>query len=206
MKIPTSINLSLRILIPLASLLIAVALIFVTVLYDNAPRIKVLPQIFNKEPMRFNQFVEATNLRARLADKELIDEMLLRFYVEKRHTKVPDFDYLEYAWGDSGPVARLSTGPVYRAFIGSKGDYLEDLKDNTNTTTVDIVEIKREDRNTFRIDFDIYGYTDGHVGRMGARRAMLKVDYYPNCMRYATDFANPFCMVVKNYDETGLKK
>ena len=196
---------SLKIWMGLAALLMAICLILVMTLSNMAPRIVVLPQLFSPDTMRFGQFVEATNMGARLKERELIDEMLIRFYVENRYFYVPDGAELAYRYGGSGPVARLSIPPIYIAFVSSKGDYLDNVQQLTETATVDILSIKRQD-NTFTVDFDLY--RGGGAKRIfsGTRRATIRVGYSPSYVSFRGDFVNPYGLFVTYYNETGLKK
>ena len=194
----------------LSVVLMAICIFFVMTLANMAPQIKVMPQLFREDAMTANQFVEATaiNSKVPLKEKKLIDEMLIRFYVENRHFYVPDRGELAYRYGPRGPIARLSTPRIYHAFVKGKGNYLENVQNNPDTVTVDIVAVKRRD-NVFYVDFDIYRFTDGRQAFSGTRRATIKIDHnqrFGDRSFIFRDFVNPYGFYVKSYDETALIK
>ena len=196
---------SLRVWIGFSIVLMTICLIMVLTLSNMAPRVTVLPQLFSQDTMRFGQFVEATNLGAQVKEKNLIEEMLLRFYVENRHFYIPDGHELVYRYGGGGPIARLSQPNIYLKWVAGKGNYLERLQESTETTTVDIVNFKKDDK-TFTIDFDVYRFNNGQQMFGGRRRATIRVGYDPRRRSFGKDFANPYGLFVWHYDETALKK
>jgi len=198
-------DISLRLWMGLSVVLITVCLIMVVTLSNMAPRVTVLPQLFSPDTMRFGQFVEATNMNTRLKERELIDEMLIRFYVENRYFYVPDGMELAYRYGGIGPIARLSEPSIYIGWVSGKGSYLENLQEATETTTVDIINLTRRD-NTFTVDFDIYRFNGGQRFFGGTRRATIRVGYHPRYKGFRKDFVNPYGLFVSYYKETALKK
>ena len=199
-------DISLRLWMGLSVVLMVICLIMVITLSNMAPRIVVLPQLFSPDTMRFGQFVEATNMNARLKERNLIDEMLIRFYVENRHFYVPDGWELVYRYGRRGPIARLSAPSIYMNFISSKGHFLGNLQGETSTKTVDIVSLTRRD-NTFTVDFDIYQMSGSQRFFGGTRRATIRVGYDPvRYKKFGADFVNPYGLFVSYYKETSLKK
>ena len=198
-------SVSLKLWIVLSVILMTVCLVLVMTLSSMARRVVVLPQLFSPDTMRFGQFIEATNMGAPVKEKKLIDEMLIRFYVENRHFYIPDGGELTYRYGGFGPVGRLSTPGIYGGFIRSKGNFLENLPNETGTTSVDITHVERVD-NTFTVDFDVYRYDKGQQMFAGSRRATVKVGYSPVYRSFRKDFANPYGLFVHYYEESGLKK
>ena len=172
-----------------------------------APRIQVIPQLFRKDTMNANQFVEATAINPYVSNKEskLIDEMLIRFYVENRYFYVPDIAEMRYRYGRRGPVARLSVPRVYAAFSKSKGNYLENIQNNPYTESIDIWRVNRRD-NVFYVDFDVYRFLDNRESLRGTKRATIEIDHSWGRRRFGKDFGNPYGLYVKSYDETALKK
>ena len=198
---------SLRIWIGLSIILMAICIVLVLTLYNMAPHIQVVPQLFRKDTMNANQFVEATAINPYVSNKEskLIDEMLIRFYVENRYFYVPDIAEVRYRYGRRGPVARLSAPGVYATFSKSKGNYLENIQNNLYTESVDIWRINRRD-NVFYVDFDVYRFLDGRESLRGTKRATVKIDHNWGRRSFGKDFANPYGFYVVSYDETALKK
>ena len=202
---------SLRLWMGLSIVLMTVCIILVMTLFNTASRIHVTPQLFRRDAMSADQFIEATAIHPEVSLKErrLIDEMLIRFYVENRHFYLPDIAELRYRYGNSGPVARLSIPSVYRTFIKGKGNYLENVQSNPRTTSVDIWNVTRRD-NVFYVDFDIYHFADNRQSFGGTKRATIKIDHRwnPSWYRrsYNGDFFNPYGFVVTEYSESNLKK
>ena len=114
----------------LSIVLMTICIVFVITLSNMAPHIQVIPQLFRFDPMSANQFIEATaiNPKVTLKERKLIEEMLVRFYIENRHFYIPDAAELKYRYGRSGPIARLSAPEIYDEFIKSKGNYLENVQ------------------------------------------------------------------------------
>ena len=180
----------------------------VLTLSHMAPQVAVLPQLFSPDIMRFGQRVEATNLNAgeQLTDRKLIDEMLVRFFVENYHFYIPDRWELDYRYGPLGPIARLSTPAVYRKFMADKKDYRTNVENKRYTQMADITSVSRRD-NVFTVDFDLYEMHDMKVSKAGSRRATLRVGFYRGRQLYLTDFVNPFGLTVEVYDESlNIKK
>ena len=200
----------LRFWIGLSIALITICLVLVMTLFNMSSEIRVMPQLFRRNTMNANQFMEATaiNKNVPLKESKLIDEMLIRFYIENRYFYVPDRDELTYRYGVDGPVWRLSSSNVYNSFIASKGNFIEDTQKNFDTTTVDIWQINRRD-NVFYVDFDIYHITEGKQGFGGTKRATVKIAHDQSrgdrSLKY-WDFVNPYGFYVVSYDETALKK
>ena len=199
--------LPLRFWMGLSIVLMTICILLVMTLSKMAPHIHVVPQLFRTDTMSANQFVEATAINPHVSVKEakLIDEMLIRFYIENRFFYVPDMRELAYRYGRQGPVARLSTPNVYSVFIKGKGNYLENAQSNPDTMTVDILNVRRRD-NVFTVDFDIYRFTDGRSAFKGTKRATIKIGHNWGRRSFGTDFVNPYGFYVISYDETDLKK
>ena len=199
--------LPLRFWMGLSIVLMTICIILVITLSRMAPQIRVIPQLFRPDTMSAGQFVEATaiNPYVSLKESKLIDEMLVRFYVENRYFYVPDISELMYRYGQRGPVARLSNPNVYARFVKSKGNYIEDAQSNPYTMSIDIWDVRRRD-NVFTVDFDIYRFTDGRVAFSGTKRATVKIGHNWKRRSFGADFANPYGFFVMSYDETNLQK
>ena len=188
--------------------LMVVCIILVMTLSKMAPEVQVIPQLFRRDAMSANQFIEATaiNPKVRVKESKLIDEMLVRFYVENRYLFVPDKSELFYRYGPFGPIARLSTPALYSQFIQSKGNYLEKAQNNTDTESIDIWDVRRRD-NVFYVDFDIYNFSGGRPTFRGTKRATIKIGHNWNKRSLnRKDFVNPYGFYVMSYEESTLKK
>jgi len=201
---------ALRLWIGLTIVSMTVCVVLVITLFNMAPRIQILPQMFTKDVMSANQFLEATaiNPMVPIKERKLIDEMFVRFYVENRYFYVPDIPELSYRYGGRGPIARLSAPPVYARFVKSKGNYLENVQNNKGTVSVDIWRVApwRGSNNLYSVDFDVYRFEDGRQAYAGTKRATIKIGHNPRFIGWRQDFANPYGFFVMSYDETSLKK
>ena len=191
----------------LSIVLMTICIVFVITLSNMAPHIQVIPQLFRFDPMSANQFIEATaiNPKVTLKERKLIEEMLVRFYIENRHFYIPDAAELKYRYGRSGPIARLSAPEIYDEFIKSKGNYLENVQNNSWSVSADILKVTRRD-NVFVVDFDFYRFENNRQAFNGSKRATVKIrDNWKN-RSFGTDFVNPYGHFVTSYKETSLKK
>lgn len=201
-------NLSIKIWVVFLVALLIITLWFVITLSNTASRITVVPQLFSPDVMKFNHLVETTNMQIPVKEAKLIDEMLIRFYIENRNEYIPNLQEMSYRYGGNGPIARLSSPAVYNAFQAQIGNFAENMQDKTNvaTKTIDITRLVRQD-NVFTVDFDIYHFDGFRPSYGGTRRATVQIRRnVPQYRRFSTDFANPYGVVVVSYRETPLKK
>ena len=238
-------SLSMKVWMGAVVVLMFVTIWLTTTLSDMAPKLNVLPQVFSRDAMNFNEFVETTNLnsgwcslldgddsiqaqdlkralRLRCDEDEvrsvgmarpfeemgLVDEMLMRFFIENWHNYVPDLKEMSYRYGRRGPVRRLASSAVARQYAQKTAGFAEKLKENehnTATKTVDIIKITRSG-DTFTVDFDIINY-DGKSKSSGGRwRATARMTHRPAYRQFGRDFINPYGFVVIYYKEDPLKK
>jgi type IV secretory pathway component VirB8 len=199
-------NVSVKIWMVLLILFLSVLILLVITISNTASRVRVLPQLFSPDIMRFNHFIETTNMQVPVKEKSLIEEMLVRFYVENRNNYIPNLYELSYRYGANGPVARLSSPAVFNAFQAQVGNFTENLEEKGSTTkTIDIFRLTRQDK-VFTVDFDIYQFDGVKMSSGGSRRAILQIAETPLYRKFSTDFSNPYGLVVTSYRETPLKK
>ena len=67
-----------------ASIVIGINLFLILTLLQMAPKLKVIAQILSTAPMRSEQLLQTEPFSSDTGDKSLIDEALLRFYLENR--------------------------------------------------------------------------------------------------------------------------
>ena len=183
--------------------LMAINIFFALTLMHMAPQAHVLAQLLTPNVMSFGQAIEATSFAAPVGDKKLIEEMLIRFYIENRLEFIPDIGEMAYRWGAGGPVRRLSSPAVYGQFIQSKGDYVTDSKNRTDTRSVHIRSVRRQN-NIFTVDFDVYRQEGTAVQRPQSLRAVITIAESPAYRGFGRDFINPFGTVITKYDETKI--
>ncbi len=187
----------------IASIIIGINLFLILTLIQMAPKLQVIAQILTTSPMQSNQLLQTEPFSYNAGDKKLIDETLIRYYMDARYTSFQDKDEMQRRWGGAGPVARLSTQDVYRKFAGDLKEKLTAVNNSNTTTNVDIISISRLD-NIFTIEFDVYTYGRGNV-RSQRKVAVVTVGYNPGRRFFNASYSNPFGMFVKSYQESVKK-
>ena len=109
----------------LAAISIAINLFIVLTLVQMAPKLKVIAQIL-PSPMNTLDHIQIDTLPAnRLMDskshsnranRELLDEMLIRYYIDRRVSYFADKNEMTSRWGARGEIRRLSSPAVYAKF------------------------------------------------------------------------------------------
>lgn len=152
----------------------------------------------------FSQLNTLSPMDLGVRDKKLIDEMLLRYYLEMRYTQLRDTNEMIYRWGIGGPVYLLSTPKLYNAFAGNLEKKIETLPNSVVTIEIESVERKNYD-NTFTVNYLLHeNLPDGQV-RSKAKNAVLEFRYIPSRIRYSAKFSNPYGLVFIRFEETGRK-
>ena len=199
-------RLSIKIWMTFLIVLLSVLILLVITVSNTVSRVHVVPQLFSPDIMHFNHFVETTNMQVPVKEKRLIEEMLIRFYVENRNNYIPNLRELIYRYGPTGPIARLSSPDVFNAFTEQVGNFTENLQEKGFTTKgVDIVRLTRQDK-VFTVDFDIYQFDGARASFQGSMRATIQISESPAYRQFLGDFSNPYGLVVTSYRETPLKK
>lgn len=188
----------------IASLAIGINLFLILTLLQMAPKLQVVAQILITSPMHSTQLLQTEPFSQKIGDRTLIDETLLRFYLDARYSTLQDQTEMKYRWGGRGPVAFFSAPDVYRKFTQNLSDRLNALKTSKSTTSIDIISISRLD-NIFTVEFDIYTYTRGQISTK-RRVAVIEVAYSPARRSFNPMYSNPFGMYVKSFKETKKKE
>ena len=106
----------------IASFVIGVNLFLILTLLQMAPKLQVVAQVLTSSPMTSVQLLQTEPFSQSTSDKKLIDETILRFYLDSRYNTFQDKDEMNYRWGSRGPVAFFSSPAVYRAFTTGLSD------------------------------------------------------------------------------------
>lgn len=179
----------------------AVNILFVLTLAQMAPHLRVVAQVLTKDIMLSNQYIEATPFEANIADKKLIDEMLVRHYLEMRHTLFSDAFEMGRRWGPGGPVWILSTPAVFGAFYAGKAEMLEEIGKSPISRTVDVRSVNRKD-DIFSVEFDVLSYDGVSAVSQKSYHVILHVAYTPARRVFSPNFTNPYGMIIVSYGET----
>lgn len=183
-------------------ILIAFNLMFVLTLLQMAPKLQVISQILTS-PMNSSQLIETEPFSSDVGDKKLIDEMLIRYYLTMRHTFFPDSEEILRRWSTYGPVFVLSTPAIFKEFREVILPMTENINKAGYTQNIDIRSVSRNG-NIFTVDFDLYKLAGQSLSRE-SRVAIVEIMYDPDNIFYMSEYANPYGVTVKGYQENKKK-
>ncbi len=186
-----------------AAIIIAFNLLIILTLLQMAPRLKVISQILTS-PMSSNQLIQAEPLSSDIGDKKLLDEMLIRYYLEMRLSLFADQTEFNRRIGVGGPVWLLSNADVYRQFLAGFGEEVTQLRNLSYTESVDIQRISRLG-NTFTVEFDVVRLLGSTISRE-SKVSIIEVVHDPSRRVFRTNFANPYGLTVVKYNESKKKQ
>ncbi len=187
----------------IASFVIGVNLFLILTLLQMAPKLQVVAQVLTSSPMTSVQLLQTEPFSQSTSDKKLIDETILRFYLDSRYNTFQDKDEMNYRWGSRGPVAFFSSPSVYRTFAAGLKDKITAIASNKSSTSIDIISVSRID-NIYTVEFDVYTYIRGQVSKK-RRIAVVEVAYNPARRSFNAIHSNPFGMYIQKFTET-IKK
>ena len=173
-------------------------------------KLTVVPQFFSatKETAailgKFTQLNSISPISSGNEGKGLIDEMLVRYYLEMRYSQIPDAAEMQVRWGTGGPVDLLSLPSIYSKFAAKASPKIDKLP--RNVITIDIKRLWRDRNNTFNIDFLIYERFPNGMHNVIAKNVILRFRYYRyRIFRNSTKFNNPYGFTVIHFEETEKK-
>ncbi len=185
------------------AIIISINLFLILTLLQMAPKLNVVAQVLTSSPMTSVQLLQTEPFSQSTSDKKLIDETILRFYLDSRYNIFQDKNEMSYRWGSRGPVAFFSDSSVYKQFSAGLKEKLTAIANNRSSTSIDIISVSRID-NIFTVEFDIYTYIRGQVSKK-RRIAIVEVGYNSARRSFNTIHSNPFGMYVKKFTETVKK-
>lgn len=184
----------------LAVVAITINLFIILTLLQMAPKLHVLSQIVTM-PMSTQEFLQTEPFSTAMGDKPLIDEMLVRYYLDMRLSSFSDVVEMAKRWGVGGPVWRLSHPSVYRGFLsGSLKEKLKAVRQQRVTQSVDVTSVSRLD-NTFTIEYTLYAYAQGKISAE-KRVAIIEVGYVEGAKYFRASHSNPYGMFIKSYNSS----
>ncbi len=191
----------------IAGILIAINLFFILTLMQMAPQLKIIAQVLTT-PMNSTQFIQTDPLSddirnqnfTKLTDKNLIEEMFVRYYLTQRYMIVNDEADMLQHWSAGGPVAILSTPDVYYKFYTGLGELPEKIRELPYTQNIDILSISRLN-NTWTVEFDIYRL-NGTIVTKKTQVARLTTAEAPYLRFFRTTSANLYGFVVVEFEDS----
>ncbi len=198
-----------KIWMAIAVVFVALNLFIILTLFQIAPKLKIIPLILTS-PMNSQEFIQTEPLESgTISDRKLIDEMILRYYLEMRFTQMNDFNEMHRRWGPHGVVASLSSPQVYSEFFNSGEGGMEQRYRNAFgqgfTVSVHITNISRWN-NTYVVDFDLHRYANGKTN-VEHKSATVTVAFNPNKYHFLRkQSANPYGMYVTTFTVRNKKQ
>ncbi len=181
----------------IASCIIGINLFIVLTLMQMAPKLQVITQLLSS-PMDTSGFIQTQPFTSSNSDKSLIDETILRYYLDMRLSQFPDEYEMTYRWGIGGLVHRLSSQSVFSPFYKGFEERIKAIKSNPETKSVEITYISRLD-NTFTVELTVYTYLNGGI-RKESYTAIIEVSYAPGRVFYRQLLNNPYGMYISKYN------
>lgn len=178
---------------------------FLTVtVFQAVLQIQVVAQVFQDKDRVFNVFNEdlAQIYPLEGVSRTKTDEMLLRYYLDLRYTRIPDVVEMERRWGAYGLLSYLSSPASYQAFLKEYPSF-EKIA-NMPPQTIDILSVTRESGH-YIVDCDLYTFDKFLQWQKQQKRLNVAFNYWPSRAVLAKRFANPNGFVVIWVDESGRK-
>ncbi|MDD3669058.1 MAG: VirB8/TrbF family protein [Alphaproteobacteria bacterium] len=190
--------------------LLVLALWLGFVLYRTAPQVRVVGQVFVKDiyaqrdVMYSDQLLEVLPFDADINDRKLIDEALVRYFIEMYYTLFVDEPEMTRRWSAGGPVFLLLAPDLFAEFYAEKAKVLKTLSKEASAQSVDIVNVFRTDNN-FTIDFDLYAWNGMNPPQRVGKSLVLTIAYVPGRRVYGLNFSNPYGVTIVRMSETEKK-
>ena len=144
----------------------------------------------------FIQFVPLDSTSEKV--DRMMDEMMLRYYLEMRYSILPDEQEMVRRWGPNGVVSYLSTSSVYKDFHDPE-IYLPKISD-VPPRAIDITRISREG-NKYTVDMDIYEYSSMKKWVKQSKYLTVRYAYVSSRSYLGGAFSNPKGFVVTYIDD-----
>ncbi|MBO7244411.1 MAG: type IV secretion system protein [Alphaproteobacteria bacterium] len=196
----------------IASISIAINLFIVLTLVQMAPKLKMIAQIL-PSPMHTLDHIQIDTLpvkgllnstaNSNRINRELLDEMLIRYYIDKRISHFPDKIEMNSRWGAAGDIRKLSSPSVYSKFAKNMKEKIEQITSTRETRSVDITRISKLG-NIYTVEFDVFlfnPYDPVVKPKIQKRIATITINHHPNRHVYSRILSNPFGFYVEKYDE-----
>ena len=211
MKLPNSFDtfrISLIITLVFVSSLVLLSL---TALYTSS-KLQVTPQFFF-DPKILGDSSQRTMIYS-LKDtsgrnesgQKIIDEMLMRYYIQMRYEQFQDLPEMLFRWGRGGVIYVLSSPKVYKDFTRTIEEKVRNLPDMVQT--VEIKNLKRDkhpntgrELNSFSVDIVIYEqYPEGRV--VSKEKAIhAEFSYVKGRRLFSPYLINPYGLVFRGFSE-----
>jgi len=199
----------------LAAISIAINLIIVLTLVQMAPKLKMIAQLLPSSETTVNTSshiqVDTLPVRGLLdstsdinkSNRALIDEMLVRYYIDARLSSFADEFEMKARWDAGGTIHRLSSPGVYREFSKDIREKLKTIKNQRTTVSVHIDSLSNLG-NTYTAEVDVYvhsSFEPNEKPKVQRRVVTMQIGHRNNIHRYNKFESNPFGFYVGVYKE-----
>lgn len=199
----------------LAALGVAINLIIVLTLVQMAPKLKMIAQVLPSSETTINtsshiqvdtlpvKGLLGSNSNINKSNRALIDEMLIRYYLDVRLSSFGDEEELKARWLAGGAVHRLSSPAVYNKFAKDIKEKIKELKNERITRSVHVAAISTLG-NTYTAEVDIYTHNPfepNEKPKVQRRVITMQIGHRNNIHRYNKFESNPYGFYVSVYNE-----
>ncbi|MBE6446578.1 MAG: hypothetical protein E7021_04165 [Alphaproteobacteria bacterium] len=182
------------------TLLFALTLFYQAHRDNNGRGIYVLPQFLSSRLMDSKQLITTSPFDKGFVfydqdyDRLMIEEMLIRYYLEMRYTFFPNSAEMMRRWGWNSPMAYLSRSDIHREVVGK--DLEQKIRDmGENIRTVNITKIEKDLKNDYAryIQMEIYILRpDGFLEKVQKYDVRVVFDYNNRYKVFTPNFNNPY--------------
>ena len=129
-------------------------------------------------------------------DQSKIDEMLLRYYLEMRYTRIPDEEEMKRRWGPGGLVAYLSTSDVYM-----KARLDVERVEADPARVVDIRSITPTGGSTYQVILDLHEFDGVSQWVKQTRSLFVTIAHDASRVILTRNFSNPYGFYIAGLDD-----
>lgn len=184
------------------TLLFALTLFYQAHRDNNGRGVYVLPQFLSSRLMDSKQLITTSPFDKGFVfydqdyDRLMIEEMLIRYYLEMRYTFFPNSAEMMRRWGWNSPMAYLSSSGVHRELVGQ--DLEQKIRDmGESIRTVNITKFEKDSKNDYarNIQMEIYILRpDGFLENVQKYNVRLVFNYNNKYKLFTPNFNNPYGM------------
>lgn len=186
-----------------ASISIGINVFFVLTLLQMSPRLQVIANVMTPNSMNSLQLIQAEPFNADISDRNLIEQMLVRYYLIERFTIFKDEREMNFKWSPGGALSQLSTPRVHQEYLKSLGELPKKLKELNYTQNIDIRTMSLHN-DKWTVEFDIYRLGTSFESKL-TRVAVLQVRDIPARRFFRSNISNPYGFTIINYTDAEKK-
>ena len=138
--------------------------------------------------------------------QKILDEMLMRYYIQMRYEQIPDMQEMLFRWGRGGVINVLSTSAIYNSFIQNVKNTMATLPDIIQTVEIESLNRDKNDRgqfiNSFTIDIVLRKYyPDGRKSEEEKKNIGAAFGYVKQRRLFTPYLTNPYGWTIHTFNE-----